>query len=124
MTIEEYYIAPPQEIFEDIKENAIKIWQAYDDTYGYSTGKINAIKDIGNVKDNAWYMVAMFDGINKLKLIKSLKPESAEMVLAAMTPTQTETAEFFVCDNHIATGGYESCCACSEGRQCSEANGG
>lgn len=31
-----------------------------------------------------------------------------------------EVEEFFVCKNHIATGGYESCCACSEGRPCSE----
>ena len=29
--------------------------------------------------------------------------------------------EFFVCEHHQGTGGYESCCACSEGRPCTEA---
>ena len=54
----DYYTAPPQEIFEDIKENARKIWQSYDDTYGYASEKIARI-DIENISDNAWYIVAM-----------------------------------------------------------------
>jgi len=29
----EYYETPAQEIFDDVKENAIKIWETYDDTY-------------------------------------------------------------------------------------------
>lgn len=80
MTVEEYYIAPPQEIFDDIKANAIKIWQGYDDQYGYATDKINRIKDIVNFKDNAWYMVAMFDWQNQRKLLRMLKPETAKVV--------------------------------------------
>jgi len=31
----DYYTAPSNEIFNDIKENAIKIWKTYDNTYGY-----------------------------------------------------------------------------------------
>lgn len=76
MTSEEYYIPPKQEIFDDIKENAIKIWRSYDDTYGYASGKIARIKDIQNVKDNCWCMVAMFDWPNQLKLLRMVKPET------------------------------------------------
>lgn len=28
--------------------------------------------------------------------------------------------EFFVCEHHISTGGWESCCECSEDGICSE----
>lgn len=83
MTQKEYYTAPSQEVFEDIKENAIKIWETYDDTYGYRTEKLDRIKDITNIRDNAWYIVAMFDWINQGKLISMVKPETAEMIKRA-----------------------------------------
>jgi len=78
------YKAPKQSIFDDIKENSIKIWQSYDDTYGYATEKIDQIKDIKNISDNAWYMVAMFDSNNQDKLISMVKPETAKMILKAI----------------------------------------
>lgn len=34
---------------------------------------------------------------------------------------QVEEQDFFVCENHSATGGYEACCACSGERLCTEA---
>lgn len=52
MTID-YYKAPSQEVFEDIKKNAIKIWKTYDNEFGYVDEKVNRIKDIQNVSDNA-----------------------------------------------------------------------
>ena len=85
MKQEDYYKAPPQDIFEDIKSNSIKIWQGYDDTYGYATEKINRIKDVENVRDNAWFIVAMFDGHNQSKLLSMVKPETATMILDAIT---------------------------------------
>ena len=75
-----YYQAPPQAIFEDIKEKAIKLWNTYDDTYGYATEKIDRIKDIENVKDNAWYIVAMFDPINIEKLMLLVEEDTAEAI--------------------------------------------
>ena len=84
MTTENYYKAPPQEIFEDIKTNAIKIWQTYDDTYGYASEKINSIKDLKNVRDNAWHIVAMFDWDNQSKLLSIVSFESKEMILDAL----------------------------------------
>ena len=73
--------APPQEVFDDIKKNAIKIWKTYDDEFGYATKKINAIKDLENIKDNAWFIVAMFDPINQEKLLLKVKPLTAFMIL-------------------------------------------
>ena len=81
MKVEDYYKAPPDEIFEDIKENAIKVWQEMDNTYSYVDEKVGRIKDIGNVEDNAWYIVAMFDSQNQQKLLNLVKPQTAEMIL-------------------------------------------
>jgi ribosome maturation protein Sdo1 len=83
MKQEDYYKAPAQEIFDDIKENAIKIWSTYDDKFGYRTEKLNRIKDIQNVSDNAWYIVAMFDTNNQAKLLTMVKPKTATMIIDA-----------------------------------------
>ena len=79
-----YYTAPDDSIFEDIKTNAIKIWQGYDDTHGYATEKIDSIKDIKNVSDNYMHMVAMFDSSNQAKLFAAVKPETEERINAAI----------------------------------------
>lgn len=84
MTPEQYYKAPPQNIFDEIKENAIKIWRGYDDTYGYATEKIGRIKDLKNVQDNAWFMVSMFDSHNRIKLLSMVSDETREMVIDAL----------------------------------------
>ena len=84
MTQEQYYTAPPQEVFDEIKTAAIQIWSEYDDQYGYASGKIGRIKDIENVKDNAWYMVAMFDGHNQQKLFTLVSDATRDMILDAM----------------------------------------
>ena len=75
-----YYTAPSQEIFEDMKSNAIKLWQTCDDEFGYATGKINVVKDIGNIKDNFMYILAMFDPSNQFKLLLTLKGETIEEI--------------------------------------------
>lgn len=68
MSQELYYTPPSDEVFGKMKAAAIQIWQGYDDTYGYATDKINAIKDIQNIQDNFMYMFAMFDDENQAKL--------------------------------------------------------
>ena len=78
-----YYDAPPQEIFDDIKENATKIWNTYSDEFGYRSEKINRIKNIKNISDNAWYIVAMFDGGNQAKLLSKVNPETNRMIKQA-----------------------------------------
>lgn len=84
MTPDQYYTAPPQEVFDEIKAAAIEIWSEYDDTYGYASDKISRIKDIENVQDNAWYMVAMFDPMNQIKLIQRVSESTAKMILDAL----------------------------------------
>ena len=84
MSIELYYTAPSDEIFEDIKACAIEIWKTYSDEFGYQSEKINAIKDLKNAGDNYMYMVAMFDWKNQHKLMKLVKPETADRIREAM----------------------------------------
>lgn len=79
----DYYTAPPQEVFDDIKKNAIEIWKTYDDEFGYATKKIGRIKDLKNIRDNAWYMVAMFDPMNQRKLLLKVSPLAVIMIIAA-----------------------------------------
>ena len=81
LSMEEYYTAPSDDIFEDIKEHAIELWQTYDNEFGYVDEKLDRIKDLKNISDNWAYMIAMFDSNNKYKLLLSLKlEESRELV--------------------------------------------
>ena len=73
---QDYYKPPAQKIFNDIKKCAIEIWQAYDNTYGYVDEKVGRIKDIPNVPGNVPYIIAMFDGKNKVELYKKLNIKS------------------------------------------------
>lgn len=75
-----YYIPPEDKIFNEVKEEAIKIWQSYDDTYGYASGKIGRIKDIENIQDNFMYIVAMFHPLTQKKLIKSISIEAQQAI--------------------------------------------
>lgn len=81
LTEEQYYTAPSDDIFNDIKQAAIQLWSTYDDSYGYATGKIQKIKDLENYKDNYAVMVAMFDTPNQFKLMSYVKLyESVELI--------------------------------------------
>lgn len=75
-----YYQAPAIELFDDVRENAIKIWQSYDNTYGYADEKINQIVDMQNVGDNFMYIVAMFDYNNQEQLASMLKEETKKAI--------------------------------------------
>lgn len=84
MTQKEYYTAPPKKVFNEIKKASIEIWKTYNDEFGYATGEINRIKDIENISDNAWYMVAMFDYGNQAKLLGKVSGPTGVMILDAM----------------------------------------
>lgn len=79
-----YYTPPPDEIFNEIKLAAIDVWKTFDDTYQYATGKINRIKDIPNVSDNAMYIVAMFDLENQAVLARLLSAEARWEIASRM----------------------------------------
>lgn len=78
--MDDYYTAPSDEVFNEIKEKAIEIWQTYDDTYGYASEKIGYVNRITNVKDNWGTIVGMFDSTNQQKLLAKLSPEAREKV--------------------------------------------
>lgn len=76
----DYYKAPSEEIFQDIKSNSIKIWKTYDNTYGYVDEKVDRIKDMQNISDNAWTIVAMFDMNNQIELLRLIKPATRKAI--------------------------------------------
>ena len=78
-----YDDTPDQKVFNEIKLEAMEIWKTYDDQFNYATNKINRIKDIDNFKDNAWYIVAMFDIHNQAKLMEAVSEETKQQILLA-----------------------------------------
>jgi len=75
-----YDDAPSDEIFDEIKQAAIKIWHTYDDTYGYATEKIAYVNSITNIRDNWGTIVGMFDRSNQIKLLSELSSEAMTKV--------------------------------------------
>lgn len=86
-----YYIAPPDSAFKDMKKCAIKVWETYDDEFGYATGKINQIKNIENVSDNFMYMFAMFDIHNQRKCWDMLRKSTRKELVLRLEPDYLET---------------------------------
>lgn len=84
MTDKEYYTAPSDEVFEDIKQASILLWKTYDDTYGYASGRVERIKNIQNYKDNYAFMVALFDPINQLKLSFAVNRQDTRALLTGL----------------------------------------
>ena len=76
MNNETYYIAPSQEIFDEIKSKAIELWNTYDNTYGYVDEKVDRIKNIENIRDNCAYIVGMFDSSNQRKLFQMVRGDA------------------------------------------------
>ena len=77
---DKYYQPPSDAIFNEIKEQAIAIWKTYDDTYGYQTEKLKRISTLSNIRDNAMFIVAMFDVHNQAKLCNALSEDAAAYV--------------------------------------------
>lgn len=85
MSIELYYTAPAQPVFDEIKRCAKAIWLTYDDEFGYATEKITKVDAVGNVGDNWMYLVAMFDQRNQGRLFALLSPSTVELIMTAMS---------------------------------------
>jgi hypothetical protein len=84
----DYTKPPPDEVFEDIKKNAIKVWQRYDNQFGDVNEKVNQIKELENVGDNAWFIVAMFDWDNKTNLCSLLSRKAVDYVFPIIMEEQ------------------------------------
>lgn len=75
-----YYEPPTEEVFNEVKQKCIELWQTYDDAYGYASEKVNGIKDLKNIQDNVMSMIARFDHINMAKLAEKLSPEARKAI--------------------------------------------
>jgi len=64
--------APSEEIFEEMKQIAIEIWQTYDNTHWYVTEKLEIINSLNNVWDNAMVFYRMFDTPNQNKFLNTI----------------------------------------------------
>lgn len=61
----------PDELFNEMKELAIGVWQTYDDTYWYATEKIETFSNWENIRDNIWSIYWMFDWQNQYTLYQN-----------------------------------------------------
>ena len=68
------------EQFEELKSNAIKIWQSYDDRFGYATEKIETVNRIKNLSDNYGAIIGMFDIHNQRKLYDAVGKENKVLI--------------------------------------------
>jgi len=76
-----YYTPPEEELFIELKEACVTLWETYDNTYGYVDEKVNRIKDLENVGDNFMYMFAMFDIINQNKILSRISDECSKALI-------------------------------------------
>lgn len=65
------------EVFDELKREAIKIWKTYDNTYGYADEKIGYLESFGNVSDNFGTIIGMFDIHNQRKLYDAVSSTEA-----------------------------------------------
>ena len=86
--MELYYEAPTDEVFEEIKAAAIRIWQTYDDTFGYSSGKIERVERVENVQDNWMYIIGMFDSRNQALFLTTVSLATADLIRRAINSVQ------------------------------------
>lgn len=78
-----YYQPPSQEIFDEVKEKAIEVW----DTYyrkPYSEEKINRIEELDNFGDNFMFIVQMFDMHNQYHLSVRIGERANEEIRARL----------------------------------------
>lgn len=71
---------PSEEIYQEMKNKAVEIWNTYDDTFWYRTEKLNIINSLDNVEDNAMVFYRMFDVVNQHKFLNWLSDESLDYI--------------------------------------------
>lgn len=80
-----YYVAPSDEIFDEIKSAAKDLWKTYDNYGGYVDEKIAVLDRMTNIRDNWMYIVAMFDQGNQTKLLRMLNYDTVVLVMDAIS---------------------------------------
>lgn len=73
------------ETFNELKTEAIKIWNTYDNQFGYADEKIDYLNSFNNVKDNFGTIIGMFDSTNQLKLYNAVSLEESRQAIRYWT---------------------------------------
>lgn len=71
---------PSEQIFNEIKEAATKVWNTKDNTYGYVTEKLERVNSITNYEDNVMICYRMFDASNQSLMRAELSDEAIEYI--------------------------------------------
>lgn len=81
-----YYNPVSDRAFADIKVGAIEIWNEYENEYGYRDEKLAKVNSLGNVGDNAMFIIAMFDDVNIHRLLARLQDSTLKELLDGRLP--------------------------------------
>ncbi len=76
-----------QEVFDDIKAEAIKLWESFEKSK-YRDETISIINGTENGRDQAGYIVGMFDPHTRAMLLRAVKPESKPYLTGLMKEMQ------------------------------------
>ncbi len=71
-----YYMPPSEKVFNEIKQKAMELWEEKDIHPNYLKEKLDRIKHLDNVKDNAMYIISMFSYDNLIKLAGKLSTDA------------------------------------------------
>lgn len=74
-TTKDLYTAPPDHVFEAIKNAALQVWDKYDNTHNYVSKKKEKVKSLKNIRDNWTEIIGMFDQNNKAELRAILRTQ-------------------------------------------------
>lgn len=72
--------APTDEVFEEMKQAATKIWSGCDNEFGYVDEKMDRINARVNIQDNAMVFYREFDHINQAKMREGLSDEALNYI--------------------------------------------
>jgi len=79
-----FYTSPREESFNELKEVCIRFWKTFDNEFGYSSEKINRIKDLPNDGPNFVMMVQMIHPVAREVISKLLSLETRNEISMRM----------------------------------------
>ena len=84
MNNDDFYKTPPLSTFLNIQAACVRVFEDYDDTHGYASGKIGLIMELNNVQDNALVPYNMLDFNNQAKARAFLSLEALQYIQERM----------------------------------------
>ena len=93
-SVELFYTPPKDESFNELKEVCIKFWKTFDDKHGYSTEKINQIKNLTNESSNFMYIIQMIHPVARKLIANVLSLETRNEISMRLYGWDGEPDEF------------------------------